>query len=246
MPLKSTAPRASLKPENASGGSRVPDGEYTIVQSRTGLNTYNGTVPEGVPAIIFNLQGENGDYENSWKAGDNEHLVPTEDGTGFTHPDGRSTPTIFHGGAANYLLKSLEAAGFEVQDVPEGVKQFEGLRVRLASKLIKLGQEKKDTPTPLVDKILGTAGKNAPAKLVKGATNSHGELDAAAVSLLKDVLGKAPGKQLPFENLAMKVWMAAGKTEHASVRQEIKSLITIDWVKGRKEFETDGEDVGLA
>lgn len=242
MPLKQSAPRASLAPEGHSVGGQIADGDYEITSCTTGLNTYAGNVPEGVPAIVV-VYNDGNEYTQYYKAGDNDHLRPTEDEKGFIHPDGKSPAKIYGGGAASMWLKSLAESGFEIKDSDDGVGQFEGLKVTLRSKAAPKGKtsDNPDRVIPLVVKILGTAGKSAPAK-ANAKASSNGDLDTIAVDLLKQVLGK---NTLRIDNLGMKVWMAAGKTPHADQRQAIKNLITVDWIKGRDEFETDGDEVAV-
>lgn len=252
MAFKSQAPRASLAPEGHSVGGQVPDGDYEIISSTTGLNTYAGNVPEGVPAIVVVYRDPSSEYTQYYKAGDNEHLAPTDDAKGFIHPDGKSPAKIYGGGAASLWLKSLAEAGFEIKDGDDGVGQFEGLRVTLRSKAAPKGKtsDNPDRVIPLVVKILGTAtvgGIKRPSAGIKPTGSNSDGIHAATVALIKEALEKAPEHTLPLPKLAMNVWMAAGKDPaYKDSRSEIKALVNAKWIEGRSEFATDGETVGLA
>src|ERR1700676_2306569 len=101
---------AGLDPSEHGGGGQIPDGDYDIKSVRTGLFTYGGTVRDGVPAILVVYNDGASDYEQPYKCGDNEHLVPKEDGSNFDHPSVDGTPTIYKGGAGSMWLASLTKA----------------------------------------------------------------------------------------------------------------------------------------
>src|SRR5713226_5239398 len=98
---------ASLDPSAHAGGGQIPDGDYDIKVVQTVNFTYGGTVPEGVPAIAVTYDDGGALFTQNYKAGDNEHLVASDDGKTFIHPDPRQSAAIFKGGAASQFLASL-------------------------------------------------------------------------------------------------------------------------------------------
>src|SRR5579872_2637912 len=163
---------AGLDPSQHQGGGMIADGDYDIKTVTTALFTYQGNVPEGVPAILVTYSADGADYEVKYKAGDNAHLVPSEDGTTFYHPEG-GTAAIFKGGEASMFLASLAKAGHKF--VGESVKQFEGMRVTLETVAAPKGRssENKDRTFPLVTKILAVAGKKAQGRPTAAARSEE-------------------------------------------------------------------------
>lgn len=178
---------AGLASKDHVGGGMVPDGDYTLVSARTSLNTYNGSVPDGKPAILVIYNDGADSYEQFYGAGDNQHLIPREDGLQFDHPDGESEPKIYKGGAASLWLTSLEKAGHKFTG--DLLNQFDGMRVTLESVAAPKGKtaENKDRSIPLISKILAVAGKKGapvarptPSKAVVGASTSASPRGASA------------------------------------------------------------------
>lgn len=264
---RQAAPEASFEPGDFSSGFQIPDGDYNVKTCMTGAHTYGGTVPDGVPAFLVLYEDDNGaTYEQPYKAGDNEHLQPSDDGETFVHPDGQSPAKIYGNGAAAMWLKSWKEAGH--QFTGNQASQFTGLRVRLVSAAAPKGKtsDNPDRTLPLIGKILGKAPQSRPTSSASRtaprsstptrptsaasraqAAPVNGELDDAALGLVLEVLEKAADQTMTVSKLGMAVWMAAQKNaDYKSQASAIKKLITPEFLTGKDGIETDGESVALA
>lgn len=228
---------AGLDPSQHGGGGQVPDGDYDIKDIRTGLFTYGGNVPEGVPAILVTYFDGGSEYEQPYKCGDNEHLVPNKDGSNFDHPSG-GNPTILKGGAGSMFLASLAKAGY--QFTSEDVRQLRGMRVSLESVPAPKGKsaDNKDRVIPMVTKILaapkGKAPAKAPAKTTTAGTNGTG--DEAARAAVKGALAQVDGAVLEIGKLSQAVYVSAIKSKMPNAEaMNLKKLLTPMWLEANAE-----------
>jgi hypothetical protein len=255
---------ASLAPEDHAGGGSIPDGDYVIKESYAGLFTYAGVVPEGVPAIMVLYRADDGsEYEQPYKAGDNEHLVPSDDGERFLHPQGEEA-RIYKGGAASMWLGSLAKAGFKING--DSVKQFKGTRVTLVNTAAPKGRDGqgKDKVIPLVSKVLGTAkgpGPKAvatvPAKTVAATTtpapaasNGNSDIDATARDMILTILASAPDNTITRVKLSTDVLLTATKNPNLKAHNTALKKLAGDsaWLIENASvggWSTDGETIQL-
>lgn len=243
---------ASFAPEDAVGGGSVPDGDYTVKEATTDLFTYNGQVPEGVPAVMFLLRADDGtEYEQPYKAGDNEHLTPSDDKTHFVHPNGRDVPNIYKGGAAHQLFSSLVKAGFPKDKLADGtVTVFKGLKATFTNVAAPTGKTKDDNKAgktiPLVSKIIsmpgkGTAGAKpaparaaSPAKATPAPAEANGEpsdLDLMTIAEIQKVLANREGGTcntgLKLGTAVMQLVAGYRKSEDEGEKAAFKQLANI-------------------
>jgi len=260
---------ASLAPEDHAGGGSIPDGDYLIKESYAGLFTYAGVVPEGVPAIMVLYRADDGsEYEQPYKAGDNEHLVPSDDGERFLHPQGEEA-RIYKGGAASMWLGSLAKAGFKING--DSVKQFKGTRVTLVNTAAPKGRDGqgKDKVIPLVSKVLGTAKGPGPKVATPaptrtpGATtaaatisataspsNGAGDLDATARDMILTILASAPDNTITRVKLSTDVLLTATKNPNLKAHNTALKKLAGDsaWLIENASvggWSTDGETIQL-
>ena len=259
---------ASLNPEDHAGGGSVPDGDYTIAESYAGSFDYNGQVPEGVPAIIVLYKSDDGQsYEQPYKAGDNEHLVPSEDHERFVHPRGEEA-RIYKGGAASQWLGSLAKVGYKFTG--DSVKQFKGLRVHLVNTAAPKGRGndvKEGKTIPLVDKLLpnqkgkaaaasapgqstSAVSTSSPAPSASHAGGSEVNLTEQAITLVQQALADAPDNTITRMRLATKVMVLAAKNPGLKQFMQQMKKLTEDasWLVENQEtgaWTTDGEEVKL-
>lgn len=267
--MATTKPKgASLLPEDAQGGFQVPDGDYTIKEIQTELFTYGGTVPDGVPAIIIlYTDSDDNDYEQPYKAGDNQHLAPSEDKTQFVNPNDENAPAaIYKGGAAFMWLSSIFKAGFPKDKVGADVTVFKGTRVSLVSVAAPKGKtqnDKKEGKTiPIVAKVLAMPGasKGRPTQPATRATaaakptaptagaTSNGDLDADTIIRVQEALTSAKNNTLGLVKLKLAVWQTASKAKDGNATA-YRTLITPDWLNANSEagsWMVDGDTVTLA
>src|SRR6267142_6893229 len=164
---------ASLDPSTHAGGGQVPPGIYDIIKVRADLFTYPGLGAQ-VPAIMVTYRDAGVDFEEMYKAGDLDHLIPSDDNKRFVHPKGESA-AIYKGGAASMWLGSLAKQGFKFNG--DDVSQIEGIRVELDNVAAPKGKssENADKVFPLVIKILSAAKQSRP-------TQRTGTVGAASTS----------------------------------------------------------------
>jgi hypothetical protein len=224
MPEK--AKGASLAPEDHGGAGQIPDGDYTIVNVYAGSFTYGGQVPEGVPAIMVTYKGDDGaEYEQPYKAGDNEHLSASEDGDRFIHPGGGEAK-IYKGGAASMWLGSLAKCNFPITG--DSVRQFKGTKVTLTNTAAPKGKtsDNKDKVIAMVSKIIALPGKGkatAPATrpsiastsasqpTAHAAGNGNADLTPQAIELIQGILAEAPDNTMTRVKLSTSVMLRATK-----------------------------------
>jgi len=238
MPEK--AKGASLAPEDHGGAGQIPDGDYTITNVYAGSFTYGGTVPDGVPAIMVTYKADDGaEYEQPYKAGDNQHLAASEDGDRFIHPNGEEA-RIYKGGAASMWLGSLARSNFPITG--DSVRQFKGTKVHITNVAAPKGKsgDNKDKVIAMVDKILALPGKGkatapatarptsstaststslAPATSV--TSNGNADLTASAIELIQGILAEATDNTMTRVKLSTSVMLRATKdaTLKASMTQ---------------------------
>ena len=253
---------ASLAPEDHAGAGQIPDGDYTITDCYAGSFDYNGQVPEGVPAILVMYKSSDGQsYEQPYKAGDNEHLVASDDHERFIHPNGGEA-RIYKGGAASQWLGSLVKAGFNITG--DSIKQFKGLKVTLVNVAAPTGKtkDKEGKVIPLVAKVLGTAGTakaspNAgkasapPAPATTPATASHSNgLDETARDMILTILAGAPDNTITRVKLSTQVMLAASKDPALKPNMPALKKLAGDasWLVDQAEvsgWATDGEVISI-
>lgn len=241
---------AGLDPSQHGGGGAVPDGDYDIKDIRTGLHTYGGNVPDGVPAIVVTYFDGSSEYEQNYKCGDNDHLVPNKDGSNFDHPGG-GNPTILKGGAGSMFLASLAKAGH--QFTSEDVRQLKGMRVSLQNVPAPKGKssENPDRVIPMVIKILavakGKAPAKAPAKAATTAAGTNGTGDESARAAVKGALAQVDGSVLEIGKLSQAVYVSAIKSKMPNAEaMNLKKLITPMWLEANAEaggWTVDGNTV---
>jgi hypothetical protein len=221
MPEK--AKGASLAPEDHGGAGQIPDGDYTITNVYAGSFTYGGQVPEGVPAIMVTYKGDDGaEYEQPYKAGDNQHLAPSEDGDRFIHPDGGDAK-IYKGGAASMWLGSLARCNFPITG--DSVRQFKGTKVTLTNTAAPKGKtgDNKDKVIAMVSKIIAlpkaqgkaavtsTTAKNVTGITSAPASNGNSDLTPQAIELIQGILAEATDNTMTRVKLSTSVMLKATK-----------------------------------
>jgi hypothetical protein len=257
---------ASLAPEDHGGAGQIPDGDYAITNVYAGSFTYGGQVPEGVPAIMVTYKGDDGaEYEQPYKAGDNEHLSASEDGDRFIHPSGGDAK-IYKGGAASMWLGSLARCNFPITG--DSVRQFKGTKVTLTNTAAPKGKtsDNKDKVIAMVSKIIALPGKgkaSAPASRpstaststlqapVSGATtNGNSDLTPVAVEMIQAILAEAPDNTMTRVKLSTSVMLRATKdAAHKANMTALKKLAgDAAWLIEQAEaagWTTNGEEIKL-
>jgi hypothetical protein len=253
--VATTQKGASLDPNTHAGGGQVPNGDYTIKKARAGIFTYPGTDAQ-VPAAIVEFNDGSQTYEQMYKAGDLDHLVPSDDGKRFVHPGGEAA-SIYKGGAFSLFLGSLGRCGFAFTG--DEIPQIEGIKVTLESFPAPKGKssENKDRMIPLVTKLLAVKGKNAANPTTKPATvastakstatpavssNGTGDIDTVAIEAVMAVLGDGPTK---VKGLAVRCL----KHSPGYKLNDLTKLITPEWLEANAEatgWTIDGENLVLA
>lgn len=246
---------ASLDPSTHAGGGQVPPGTYDIIKVKADVFTYPGQGAQ-VPAIMVTYRDAGVDYEQMYKAGDLDHLIPSDDGKRFIHPKGEAA-AIYKGGAASMWLGSLAKQGFKFNG--DDVSQIEGIRVELDNVAAPKGKssENADKVFPLVIKILTSAKQSRPmtGKATAAATSSStaapaststvasNGLDEVAISAVMQALEAAPEHTLKVKGLAVRCLKFASGTK----LNDLTKLITPEWLATQSEatqaFVTDGESV---
>src|SRR5215469_5803986 len=126
MPMKG----AGLDPSQHASAGTIENGDYLIVDVKAAKNYYNGQVPEGSPAILVTYKSVTDGMValQFYKVGDNDHLIPSDDGKRFVHPRGEAA-SILKGGAGSMWLGSLVKQGWTFDG--DDVSQVAGLTVTL-------------------------------------------------------------------------------------------------------------------
>lgn len=255
--MATTNKGASLDPSTHAGGGQVPPGTYDIIKVKADVFTYPGQGAQ-VPAIMVTYRDAGVDYEQMYKAGDLDHLIPSDDGKRFIHPKGESA-AIYKGGAASMWLGSLAKQGFKFNG--DDVSQIEGIRVELDNVAAPKGKssENADKVFPLVIKILtsakqtarpiqrtGTAGAastSTTAPTSAAPTVASNGLDEVAITAVMQALEAAPEHTLKVKGLAVRCLKFASGTK----LNDLTKLITPEWLATQSEatqaFVTDGESV---
>lgn len=254
MPEK--AKGASLAPEDHGGAGQIPDGDYTITNVYAGSFTYGGTVPDGVPAIMVTYKADDGaEYEQPYKAGDNQHLAASEDGDRFVHPAGEEA-RIYKGGAASMWLGSLARSNFPITG--DSVRQFKGIKVHITNVAAPKGKsgDNKDKVIAMVDKILALPGKGtapkgtssvskttvsaAPASTSATSTsNGNGDLTASAIELIQRILAEATDNTMTRVKLSTSVMLRATKDDNLKA-----SMTQLKKLAGDPTFLIEHAEVG--
>lgn len=250
--MGNTSKGASLDPSTHQGGGQVPNGDYDIVKVRASLFTYpgNGAV---VPAIMVTYKDASTEYEQMYKAGDTEHLVPSDDGHRFVHPQGESA-SIYKGGAASMWLGSLVKQGFAFTG--DDVTQIEGIKVKLENLAAPRGKtsENAEKTIPMVVKIIGkvavagrpTGAKNAasataPSIATPAASSANGDaLNDVAIGAIVQALEAAPDHTLKVKGLAVRCL----KFAPGSKLNDLTKLMTPEWLAANADvggWASDGE-----
>lgn len=233
---------ASLAPEDHGGAGQIPDGDYLIVNSYAGSFTYGGQVPEGVPAIMVTYKGDDGaEYEQPYKAGDNEHLSASEDGDRFIHPNGGDAK-IYKGGAASMWLGSLAKCNFPITG--DSVRQFKGTKVTLTNTAAPKGKtsDNKDKVIAMVSKILSLpkatssaskttvsavkpSGATTATATAHATTNGNADLTPTAIEMIQAILADAPDNTMTRVKLSTSVMLRATKDpSHKANMTALKKL----------------------
>ena len=234
---------ASLDPSTHAGGGQVPNGDYDLVKSRAVVFTYPGTSTQ-VPAILITYREGGAEYEQMYKAGDLDHLVPTDDGKRFVHPQGESA-AIYKGGAASLFLGSLAKQNFQFNG--DDVSQIEGIRVTLESLPGPKGKgaDNPERMIPMVVKILKGKGVKtvarptapaattaaSPATSSAPAVSNNGELDTIAIQAVIQALDNAPEKTLKIKGLAVRCL----KYAQGAKLNDLAKLLTPEWLEAQAE-----------
>jgi hypothetical protein len=247
--MPSVAKGASLDPSTHQGGGQTPNGNYDIVKVRASLFQYPGR-DATVPAIMVTYRDAGVEYEQMYKAGDTDHLVPSDDGKRFVHPHGEQA-NIYKGGAASLFLSSLARAGFKFNG--DDVSQIEGIRVELENTAAPRGKSEENAAKtfPLVVKIL-TAAK-AGAKTATRPTNAgaatttatttaaapaaastNGDIGDSAIAAVIEALTVAPEHTLKVKGLAVRCLKFASGAK----LNDLTKLMTPEWLT------TTGEETG--
>jgi hypothetical protein len=251
--VATTQKGASLDPSAHSGGGQVPNGDYTIKKARAGIFTYPGNGAQ-VPAALVEFSDGSQTYDQMYKAGDLEHLVPTDDGKRFVHPDStRDDATIYKGGTLSLFLGSLKRCGFAFNS--DEIPQIEGIKVTLESFPAPKGKsaDNPDRLVPLVTKLLAGKGTRPTSKPVAASTvkstaapavssNGTGDIEQVAIEAVMAVLGDGPTK---VKGLAVRCL----KHSPGYKLNDLTKLITPEWLEANAEttgWAIDGENLVLA
>jgi hypothetical protein len=239
---------ASLNPDAHQGGGQIQNGNYDITKVRAGLFTYQGQVPEGVPAIMVTYKADGVEYEQPYKAGDNAHLVASEDGKTFVHPTGEAA-SYFKGGAASLWLGSLAKCGFKFSG--DDVTQIEGIKVTIENLAAPKGRgtENKDKVIPMVTAILGKAvasPKSNPAAATSSITSpvAVGDLDKIATTAALMVLEAIPDHKTVLKGFAVRCLKFAPGIK----LNDLTKLMTPEWLLSKVDivgWATDGIEVSF-
>jgi hypothetical protein len=238
-----TVKGASLAPEDHGGAGQIPDGDYLITNVYAGSFTYGGQVPDGVPAIMVTYKGDDGaEYEQPYKAGDNQHLAASEDGDRFIHPEGGDAK-IYKGGAASMWLGSLARCNFPITG--DSVRQFKGTKVTLTNTAAPKGKtsDNKDKVIAMVSKILSlpkatssaskttasaakpTGATTAAATTQATASNGNSDLTSTAIEMIQAILADAPDNTMTRVKLSTSVMLRATKdAAHKTNMTALKKL----------------------
>lgn len=237
---------ASLDPGTHQGGSQIQNGNYDIVKVRAGVFDYMGQVPDGVPAIMVTYKADGIEYEQPYKAGDNAHLVPGEDGRTFVHPTGEAA-SYFKGGAASLWLGSLAKCGFKFNG--DDVTQIEGIKVTIENLAAPKGKtsENKDKVIPMVTAILGkskatASGATTAAATTRVATASPSDLDKIATIAALTVLESINDHKTILKGFAVRCLKFAPGTK----LNDLTKLMTPEWLQSKADvvgWTTDGNEV---
>ena len=247
---------ASLLPSDHTRGFNIPDGDYIIKTVQTMLHDYGGNSLVDVPAIAV-LYADPKDpattYEWRYKAGDVEHLIPTENGKSFQHPNGKDEARLYGAGAASLWLKSLADSGFPMDKVSDDVTVFQGANVHLVNKAApkgKTGEQTQDKSFPIVTKINSLpSASGKPAKAQIPAAESNGDaVDDKAIEAVQAALAAAEGNKRTRIKLATDVFISLTKQKDPAAAAVKKLVGDATWLAANAEvggWSSDGESVVL-
>jgi hypothetical protein len=240
---------ANLDPSTHQGGGQVPNGTYDIIKARAILFTYPGTSAQ-VPSLLVTFKEGGAEYEQQYKAGDTDHLVPSDDGLRFVHPGGEAA-AIYKGGACSMFLGSLAKQNFAFKG--DAVNQIEGIRVELENAPAPKGKssDSPDRTIPLVAKILGKSKGSPAARPTAAATASSTvppaasstELSDVALTAVLSVLENAQDHKTAIKNIAVK----ALKYSNGAKLNDLSKLMSPEWLAEQSEatgaFAIDGDSL---
>lgn len=213
--------KAASLVEGVQGGF-LDDVDATIISCKTGEYTYtnSNTVANGLIVAFDGPDGEHIEFYSSGKA------APTEDGTGFdVKLDMKSK--------AKQFIDSLLALKFP--NVDTDVRVFEGAKVHVNRKALPkmAGIDKegdKDKTVLLVTKIIalpGAKGATRPSGVQAGqrttattiatsksAASANGEIDAAAIATVLELVAMAPQQTMTRLKLGTAALTTLAKADH--------------------------------